>query len=270
MRRVTIKELRLRDYRAFADARLVLDDVTFLVGRNGTGKTTVMDAFAFVSEAVADSLMTALERRGGLEGICRRYPASGAPSDVSIAVVLETEDSRRDKPLLYGFTLGKEPAIPGSLVKREVLQAAGGAAARAGRVAQFERVRNEFQSARRDLHPVLDGETLVFPLIAGASEVGKLIAEALRRISVYQLSPRAIRSEPKIGSESRPSRDGHNAGDILGQLTADDHRWLDTHLAAAISGLRGVPRPRAGESASSSGTRAKAASTSCATPSERI
>ena len=38
MSQVKIKDLRLRNYRAFSDARLVLDDITFLVGRNGAGK----------------------------------------------------------------------------------------------------------------------------------------------------------------------------------------------------------------------------------------
>jgi hypothetical protein len=145
-------------------------------------------------------------------------------------------------PLIYGFTLGKESAALGSIVKRETLQRAGGdhPAAWGGKVALFDREQNEFKCARLDLHPALDGEALVFPLIAGASEVGKMIAEALRRVSIHQLSPQAIRSEPKIGSESRLSHDGHNAGDILRQLTAADHRWVDMHLSAAISGLRGV------------------------------
>jgi hypothetical protein len=53
---VKITELRLRHYRAFADTRLLLDDITFLVGRNGAGKSTLMDAMSFVSEAVTDSL----------------------------------------------------------------------------------------------------------------------------------------------------------------------------------------------------------------------
>ena len=35
MSQVKIKELRLRNYRAFSDVRLLLDDITFLVGRNG-------------------------------------------------------------------------------------------------------------------------------------------------------------------------------------------------------------------------------------------
>jgi DNA repair exonuclease SbcCD ATPase subunit len=49
MSQVKIKELRLRNYRAFSDARLVLDDITFLVGRNGAGKSTLMDAMGFIS-----------------------------------------------------------------------------------------------------------------------------------------------------------------------------------------------------------------------------
>jgi len=56
MSQVKIKELRLRNYRAFSDVRLLLDDITFLVGRNGAGKSTLMDAMSFMSEAVTDSL----------------------------------------------------------------------------------------------------------------------------------------------------------------------------------------------------------------------
>jgi AAA15 family ATPase/GTPase len=33
---------------------LLLDDITFLVGRNGEGKSTLMDAMSFLSEAATD------------------------------------------------------------------------------------------------------------------------------------------------------------------------------------------------------------------------
>jgi predicted ATP-dependent endonuclease of OLD family len=91
---VELRELRVRHYRAFADARLILDDVTFLVGRNGAGKSTLMDSLSFVSEAVTDSLTTALERRGGLEGIRQKQPGRGARYDVSIAGRLEIGNDR--------------------------------------------------------------------------------------------------------------------------------------------------------------------------------
>jgi predicted ATPase len=84
-----IKEVRLRHYRAFSNVRWVLDKITFLVGRNGAGKSTLMDALSFISEAVTDSLGTALERRGNLEGIRRRQPGRSPKYDVSLAAVLE-------------------------------------------------------------------------------------------------------------------------------------------------------------------------------------
>jgi len=68
--RVRIEELRLRGFRAFENARLTLDDLTVLVGRNGAGKSTILDAFEFVREALSDSLENALERRGGFCPSC--------------------------------------------------------------------------------------------------------------------------------------------------------------------------------------------------------
>jgi predicted ATPase len=218
---------------------LVLDDVTFLVGRNGAGKSTLMDAFSFVGEAVTDSLSTALERRGGLQGVRRRHRDPEANSDISVAIVFELEHHGRNMLVVYGFTVGTEATTAGSIVKREVLETVADAVW-TGDVTRFTRTTTEFQCPLATLHPVLDTETLVFPLIAGARESWKAINEALRRISIHQLSPQAIRGEPTIGSETRLSRDGRNAGDILKQARAADHHWIDMHLAAAISGLRGA------------------------------
>ena len=69
--------------------RLALNNMTFLVGRNGAGKSTLMDALSFLSESMTDSIGTALERRGNLEGLRQRQPGKGNRFDVSVAVVLE-------------------------------------------------------------------------------------------------------------------------------------------------------------------------------------
>ncbi len=207
MSRVTIKELRLRNYRAFADARLVLDDVTFLVGRNGAGKSTLMDAFSFVREAVTDSLGTAMERRGGFLELFPRDQRRSARQGISVAVCFQIE---REHSVLYGFTVGWDPRRAGYLVRREVLQA--------DRLPSFERDENGFRSPSASLQPALDRETLILPLIAGANARWKRIAEALRLISIHQISPQAMRDEPRIGREEQLSRDGGNAGDVLKRL----------------------------------------------------
>jgi predicted ATPase len=79
-----------------------------------------------------------------------------------------------------------------------------------------------------------------FHFISGSHETWKAIIEALGLISVHQFSYQAIRSEPKIGSAERLSRDGHNAGDVLKRLEPKDRRWIEQHLAVAVPGLRDI------------------------------
>jgi predicted ATPase len=227
MSHVRIKELRLRNYRAFADARLVLDDVTFLVGRNGAGKSTLMDALSFVSEAVTDSLSTALERRGGLLGMLPRHLRQ-RHEGVSLGICFERYG---ESSVLYGFQIGIDPKR-GWSVEKEVLQGDSSAS--------FERDDREFRSHIASLEPVCDPMTLALPVIAGANETWKTVVEALRLISIHQFSPQAIRSEPRIGKELRLSRDGQNAGDVLRYLKPKDKKWIETWLTATVPGLTDV------------------------------
>jgi hypothetical protein len=78
-------ELRLKNFRGFENARLILSDLTILVGPNGVGKSTLLEGFDFLKEAVTDSLRVALERRGGLAGIRRRKPGRGNRNDVVVS-----------------------------------------------------------------------------------------------------------------------------------------------------------------------------------------
>ncbi len=229
MSRVRIRELRLRNFRSFADARLVLEDVTFLVGRNGAGKSTLMDAFAFISEAVSDSLATALERRGNFLGLfpkALRLTSRQGREGISLAVVFEREGA---SPILYGFRVGTSR---GYVVEHEVLRCEGSPS--------FERDGDVFRCGIASVQPVLDPEALLLPLIAGAHETWKAIIEAIRLISVHQLSPLAIRSEPRISTERRLNRDGQNAGDVFKNLPVGDRKWVETWLAAVGTGLRKV------------------------------
>ncbi len=211
--------------------------MTFLVGRNGAGKSTLMDALSFLSESITDSVGTALERRGNLEGLRQRQSGKGRPFDLGIGVVLETDDKCK---CFYGFKLGTEPARGSFLVKKEVLRGTESDLFQKEAIPSFDREKEHFCSDTTDLHPALDPESLVFPLIAGTNGPWKQIAEALRSISVHQFSPQAIRSEPKIGSETSLNLDGSNAGDVLKSTSAKDRKWIEERLSAAIPGLREV------------------------------
>lgn len=231
---IRIKELRLRHYRAFADARLVLNNPTFLVGRNGAGKSTLMDALSFISEAVTDSLSTALERRGNLEGIRQRQAGKGPHHDISVAIQLDQSSIHGViSPVIYGFRLGSAPRRASFVVKQEYLHGVEG-------IKTFERSGTEFRSSFSDFKPAIDPDTLVLPKIAGSAAIWNSVYSALRLISVHQFSPRAIQSEPQIGSQERLTRHGSNAGDILKDMRAPDLDWIVEHLSQVTPGITGV------------------------------
>lgn len=112
---IVLTQLRLRHFRAFENARLVLDPMTLLVGRNGSGKSTIMEALDFLRDAVTDSLVNVLERRGGLQALRQRQSGRVAPYDVIMdagcGALKRTRDSEKELGVEhYGrIALGNQP-----------------------------------------------------------------------------------------------------------------------------------------------------------------
>jgi predicted ATPase len=77
----------VRDYKSLAHVVLPLRRLTVLVGRNGSGKSNVVDALSFVADALRTDLDHALRERGGIGEVLRR--ASGRPSSFRLSFRLE-------------------------------------------------------------------------------------------------------------------------------------------------------------------------------------
>ncbi len=245
--RPRIRELRLRRFRAFENARLILDDFTVIVGRNGSGKTTLMDAFAFIRDAVTDSVSTALERRGGGRPVIHR------PTRRFLDADLTTDEAPRDEieigidiqfpkiNVLYGFTLGVAPRSA-SQVYREVLRSYP------KRSFSFERKNRDFATSVRGVQPTIDPESLLLPLIAGAEAVWRETLDFLRNIRVYRFSAEAMQAEPPIGGQGALAKDGSNLGDVVYRLQhdANDMEWIVRHLETVTSGITRVEATSSG------------------------
>ena len=67
-----IKRVILKNYKSIAACDVELQPLTFLVGRNGSGKSNFLDALRFVSDALNTSLEHAVRARGGIRDVCRR------------------------------------------------------------------------------------------------------------------------------------------------------------------------------------------------------
>ncbi|SHJ26619.1 Predicted ATPase [Hymenobacter daecheongensis DSM 21074] len=79
--------LRIRNYRALHDLELRdLTPLTVLVGPNGSGKSTVLDALAFLAEAVSGNLQQAWEKRNRFVGM--RTRGQEGPIEFEVGVKL--------------------------------------------------------------------------------------------------------------------------------------------------------------------------------------
>lgn len=92
-----IEEVRLTAFKSFKDAVLPLDELTLLVGRNGSGKSNALDGlWALARIASGEDLRDALD--GGREGPAVRGGAAGCPpfgeSAFSLGCTVRTGDKR--------------------------------------------------------------------------------------------------------------------------------------------------------------------------------
>ena len=68
-----IEHLRIRNFKAFQDARMDnIPSVCLLVGKNGTGKSTLFEVFSFLKDALVTNVTKALNRRGGFSEVVTR------------------------------------------------------------------------------------------------------------------------------------------------------------------------------------------------------
>src|SRR5882757_4712609 len=69
-----LKSITLKRFHSVLSQRLELSNPLFLVGCNGSGKSNLVDAFAFLSEITEFPLQTVIDRRGGVHSLITRRP----------------------------------------------------------------------------------------------------------------------------------------------------------------------------------------------------
>lgn len=112
-----IETIRLKNYKVFQSLQLSnLPELAVFVGANGTGKSTLFDVFAFLSEALQGNVRSALANRGGFKEVVSRN------SDGNIAIELQfrLEITKKERLVTYLIEIGEKDGRP--FIEREVLR----------------------------------------------------------------------------------------------------------------------------------------------------
>lgn len=236
-----IESLMVKNYRALKDVNLTnITPLTVLLGSNGSGKSTVFDVFAFLSECFSVGLRKAWDKRGRFKELRSRN--SDGPIVIEIKY-RETPDS-----YLITYHLEIEEKTRGPVVSKEFLRWKRGNPA-----APFHFLNYKYGQGQ-----VVSGETpmgsdqrvtrtLSAPDVLAVNTLGQL-AENPRVIALRAfitgwhlsyLSADSTRGNPEAGAEERLSQTGDNLPNVI-QYYSEQHRRILANIFRVLS--RRIPR----------------------------
>lgn len=229
-----IRTVTIRNYKSIAACKVELGSLMFLVGQNGAGKSNFLDALRFVADALRLSLDMALRDRGTIREVRRR--SGGHPNHFAIRLDFMLPDGRSGH---YAFRVGARTG-GGYEVQTEECRISGGgllAEDAPSREPHHFLIRSgQLKDASVKLLPAAMHDRLFLVAASGIPEF-RPVFDALSRIEVYNLSPRAIAAmqRPEVGDILR--RDGSNAASVLQQLPVGIRERINSILPRIVPGI---------------------------------
>jgi predicted ATPase len=240
-----LRRLAIRNYKSIGACDISLGPLTVLVGRNGAGKSNVLDSLHFIADGLQTSLDFAIKSRGGIDAVRRK--STGHPRNFAIRADFDiAPDSTK---ATYAFEIAAR-ASGTFAVKRErlsVMDAEGRMVSRFDR--EESRVFSAVTQTGRDpvMPPVLE-DRLYLVNAAGLPDF-RPAYDALLAMGFYNLNPDAMKGvqSPDVGELLHGN--GANIASVVARLSAQQPDALDrikAYLATIVPGIEGFNRESLG------------------------
>ncbi len=234
-----IRRLIVQGFRSIRSEVVDFDNPTFLVGRNGSGKSNVVDALAFLGECMTRHLrwvfadwgrrraMTYGSSRASLDGFAGRLGISAVlgPIDEMVSAARYSVSIVPSGDDLSPYRVEREQCF----IER-----------RGEQPSWFDRVESEpFRTNVEGIRPQLSDDALALPLLGGDSRFAPLF-ETLGGIRSYAIVPDRLRELQLPDSGWDLHRDGDNAVSVLRRIeenNPDDLQRIVELLAAIVPAI---------------------------------
>ena len=227
-----ITRVVLKNYKSIAACDVRLGPLTFLVGRNGSGKSNFLDAMRFVADALNSSLGHAIRDRGGINDVCRR--SRGHPNHFSIRlefVVLPEGFTGH-----YAFQIRKRP--PGGYeVQTEECSVQNKSCLTSE--AYFRVESGTVTDTSVEVAPAAAPDRFYLVNASGLPEF-RPVYDVFSRMGFYNFNPDKIRDLQYPDPGDMLFRDGSNITSIFNQLSPTVKQDIEEYLAIIVRGVRGV------------------------------
>jgi predicted ATPase len=221
---LVITSLRVSNFRSLGEnVRVNFGQMTALVGRNGSGKSSVVDALRFVADSMHMGLNGAITDRSGIDAV-RRW-SGGHPYNLSLEIQLRIESGEAG----YAFELTGDSREEYS-VKSEAAWLSHG-----GQPMQFRIESGRWVSGPPGLQPPVDRQSLALPLVGGDERFRPLLG-GLQNIAIYSIFPDVLRAPQRYSPVKPMERHGSNWSSILKDQAEES--WKPD-LVAALGKLTG-------------------------------
>jgi len=215
-----ITALTVSNYKSLGeDVRIDFGKLTVLVGQNSAGKSNILDALQFITDALQIGLPAAIGARPPV----RRW-THGHPHTIRIGLELVLPSG----PARYAFALRGRAAE--YEVEREVAEIHQGS-----ETLRFLVERGVWKEGPVGVQPPLDPTNLALQLLGGDARFHPLV-RAIRGIALYTIDPDVLRA-PQKHSAAKPL---HRRGDnLLAILVAQPEVTWKAEMMAALHKLTG-------------------------------
>lgn len=204
-----VETLYIRNYRSIENATIEFNPLTLLVGRNGVGKSNVLDALSFLADSLRDGVDTAIRKRGGISKV-RRRSNKGRSYHVTLAIRVRIASG----VAAYRIQIG-DVAGGGYEIAREECRVSD----HSGREIASFRVRKDsvVEWTLESSRPAIVPKRLYLIAASGYPEFNETF-DAITRMTFHNLNPEAMKGPQNPDAGERLSHDGDNLASVVNRL----------------------------------------------------